>query len=102
MSYEIKVGDLDPPIRATLKDQDMTVVDLTGGTVTFRWRLRGSSSWTSGSASITSAAAGTVSYRFTTGQTDVAGTYESEWKVTTSGNPRTYPSHEYELFYIND
>ncbi len=102
MAFNIKVGDLDPPVRATLKDQDNTAVDITGGTVTFRWRRKGTSTWTSGSASITLASAGTVYYRFTTGQTDTAGTYESEWIVTTSGNPRTYPSEGFELFYIND
>jgi hypothetical protein len=100
MSYEIKVDDLSPAITATLKDQDDAAVNITGATVTFRWRLKGASSWTSGSASITSGAGGTVSYQWTTGQTATAGTYESEWKVTASGNTRTFPSNEYSLFYI--
>ena len=103
MSYQIKVGDLEPTIRATLKDQDNAAVAFVGTeTVTFRWRLKGSSTWTSGTGAFTSASAGTVYYRFTTGQTDTAGTYESEWKITNvSSQPRTFPSEGYEYFAIN-
>jgi hypothetical protein len=103
MSYEIKAGDLDPPITDTLLDQDNAAVSLAGASVSFKFRLRGTSTWTTAVATVTDSAAGTVSYRFTSGQTDAAGAYEYAWVKTTSGNPRTFPSGtDYPLFYINE
>ncbi len=101
--YECKVGDTDPPIPFFCKDGDGNAVNLTGSTISFQWRLKGSTgAWTSGNATIVSASAGSAQYRFTAQQTATAGTYEFKVVVTSgSGFVRTFPSSDgYPLFYV--
>lgn len=98
--YECRVGDTDPPVPFVCQNADGTAYNLTGKTVAFYWRLKNQTSWTSGAATITGAASGAAEYRFTSGQTDVAGTYECKVVVTSSGNSRTFPSNGYPEFYI--
>ena len=84
-------------MNATLKDTTGSVVDLTGATVVFNAKdLNGVAVVARGSASIVSAAAGTVRYLFTTAQTADAKNLQGEFEVTFSdGTIETFPNPEY-------
>lgn len=107
MSYEIKVGDLDPPIPAFLLDQDEAAVDQAGRTVAFRWRLKDSGEAgfnAPQAATVVDAPTAEVEYRFVVGETDIEGDYEGEWQSDDGlGNVRTFPSGQgiYHNFRIN-
>ena len=73
-----------------LRDESGIVVNLTGCAVKFIFQS-GSTSYTK-SATITDAAAGKVEYTFASGETDVAGKWESQWRVTfTDTSVKTFP-----------
>lgn len=93
----IKQNDTKPYVRVTLYDVSgdppaRSTVDLSGDTVKFIMRLRGSDT-----AKVDSAATdvdfanGQVEYRWVTGNTDEAGEYQTEWQVTEAGGAiKTY------------
>src|SRR5205809_7476251 len=67
-----------------LKQQDMSVVDLTGSTVAFYFRhVDSNQAKVSGaSCNVTDAANGKVEYRWVTGDLAVPGNYNAEFRVT--------------------
>jgi uncharacterized protein YaiE (UPF0345 family) len=94
--FHLKQGDLLPKIRSTLTYSDGTAVDLTGGSVVFRMRLRGASTpKVEANATIVTAASGIVEYTWTGTDTNAAGEYEAEWVVTLSGSTFTVPNDKY-------
>lgn len=103
MAYEIKRGDLEPPLDATLKQADGSAIDLTtAGSVKALIRHAHSGVVAVNRAiTIVDAAAGKVRVTWATGETDVAGPYELEAEITWfSGRPQTVPSGPYYRFSI--
>lgn len=94
MAFVIGQNDTWPPIQATLKDAAAAAVNLTGASVKFTLKQDGGSvTVNEATATILSAAAGTVEYAWATGDTASAGTYQAEWEVTFStGKIATFPN----------
>lgn len=84
--FYIKQGDRLPIISATLYDDAGVAINLTGSTVDFKWRKRGDadSETNSGACVISDANNGVVEYNWASGDTDVAGTFDAEFQITTS------------------
>ena len=100
--FQIKEGDLLPALESTLTDQDGVAVDLTGGTLQFRFSKIGvDGATTIAAATIVTAVDGKVSYTFTGTQTDTPGEYEGEFIWTSSGSKQTFPSRKVVRFTIN-
>lgn len=94
--------DLKPSITSTLTDGDGVPVDLNGAEVTFVMReLFGGDIVVDHGADIVDASAGTVIYDWVDGDTDVAGGYEAEWKVSfADGEVATFPNNGSETVAI--
>lgn len=92
-SYKIKVGDLLPPIEATLTSTTPNFMATAQG-VRFRYRLKDAApaSAVVREASIVSRTDGRVRYDWQAGDTDVAGTYVAEWVVDYPNGPATFPN----------
>ena len=87
MKKFFQVAGNRPTFRATCKDQDLTVIDLTGSTVTLFWRVDGSTPVSSAVMTIDNATGGLISYQFGVGEL-VAGTNRVEVLITdASGAP---------------
>jgi len=98
MAFEIKQGDQRPLFVVVLKDDfgepTETIVDLTAATgAVFNMRLVGGAVKVNrGSATITNAAGGEVTYAWGTADTDTAGDYQAEVEIAwNDGKPETFP-----------
>ncbi len=92
---QIKRNDLEPALRATLKDADGPV-NLTGLTVRFLMRDTDGVLKASGVCTLVDAANGVVSYAWQSGDTDTTGDFTAEFEVTVSvGRTRTFPNGGY-------
>lgn len=103
-TFEIKQGDTEPAIEATITDQALATdelpdgppISLAGCTVEFRFRnqRRGSQLRTGAATIVGDPADGVVSYAWQPGDTDVAGAYSGEFVATRTvdGGERTFPS----------
>jgi BppU N-terminal domain len=102
-SVKIKSGDTAVQFTGTCL-QDGAAVDLTGATIKFLMKLVASPNTAySLTATIVSAAAGTVEYTQGVGFPTVAGKYEQEWEVTFSGGTiLTFPNGSYNYVTILD
>ena len=81
-----KQGDTGPALVANLQREDGTAINLTAATVKFHMRGPGEDDWAfEGSASITDAATGEVTYTPTAITTAEMGTFEGEFEATLSG-----------------
>jgi hypothetical protein len=102
----VKRGDLKPVVNATLTDESGTAIDLTGATVTFTLRKLGSVGTpllNAVAATVVSAASGTVRYTWLATNTDTAGLYLSEWRVTFSdATTQRFPTVGYNTVQIVD
>jgi len=82
----VKQGDLFPDVETTVKDENGVVVDITGTSqITFSMRnsRNPSSVPINGAAGVlVNGPQGQIAFRWGAGQTDVAGTYEGEFKLT--------------------
>ncbi len=96
--FTVRVGDTDADIRSTLKYADGSVVDLTGpATVKFRMKpVEGGALTVDANASIVGTPAnGLVQYSWQTADTDTAGLFVAEWRVTfPGGQVETFPNDE--------
>lgn len=103
----MKVGDLLPEITATLEDGSGTPVNIYGATVEFIMRsLRGGNTVVNAEAENLDADSGgtnrgKVRYLWAEGDTDVAGGYVAEWRVTYAGGEmETFPNSGYKTVAI--
>jgi hypothetical protein len=100
MPFEIKTGDRRPYFVVVLKDDygeaSEAVVDLsTASGAVFNMKLHtnpGTVKVSRGSAEITNAAGGEVTYKWGTADTSTSGTYDAEVEVMwNDGKPETFP-----------
>jgi hypothetical protein len=95
MTVQLKRNDTKDTISYTITNPDGSVVNLTGAAVKFVMG-KGKTLITNASATIVSAAAGTVSYTLTENDTLAAGTFNAEFEVAFSnGKEKTYPTNGY-------
>lgn len=101
--YFIKQGDLEPAIEANLQYADGTPVDVTGKTVTFKWRNRDddAAAIQTGTATVVDGPTGHVKYDWQTGETDTPGPFYAEWDVVISGaRTLTFPNNGFLEFLV--
>lgn len=94
LKFFIKQNDTSPALRATLKDSNGNIQNISGATITFQMRSASSSTYKiNGSASIADAGGGVVEYEWQSGDTDTAGFYQAEFEVTYfDGKKETFPN----------
>jgi hypothetical protein len=96
--FIIKEGDTSPVLTDTLTLSNGEPPNLTGSTLAFQLRAFTASTpqALTGTASVTEALGGKVSYTFTTTDTATAGSYEASWLVTFAGGGKmTFPTTGY-------
>jgi hypothetical protein len=99
--FSIKQFSNFPPIRAALKDASGYPVPLTGLTVVFRLRRRGTNFSYEYDADIIDAVNGVVQYLWQDGDTDLSGDYDGEWVLNyPDGKKSVYPSDSYNSIRI--
>lgn len=89
--FVAKQDNINPPIRATLRDANGDVIILTGSTVRFHMKsdTDGTTKVDAPANIILPATAGRVEYEWIAGDLDTAGWYSIEWEVM---NPVTEPT----------
>ncbi len=104
MSYAIKIGNLEPPLEATLyRSAGGHPLDLTDAvSVTARIRKHGeASTLVTRAATVVDKKGGVVSLAWLPGETDEPGLYEAEFVVLWPGNrPQTVPTKGFKPFRI--
>lgn len=110
-AHELKRGDLEPPITATLKGlpetgyPDGKPIDLTLATAITLVRKPsvGSVAIRFVGVFLAPRTSGRVSYAWVAGDTDVSGSYQGEWEITWPvGRPQTVPNNAVFLITIFD
>lgn len=92
-SVVMKVGDLLPALRAQLTDIDGVIQELTGATVRFNLRHRGTSEpILGGDCVVEDEAQGIVRYEWQEEDTEMPGEFEGEFEVTLSAKTITFPN----------
>ena len=102
--FSIKQGDLRPALAAVLLLSDNSIVDLSGATVQFRMRLKGSTGApkVDAAAVIIDANAGLVEYRWAGSDTDTIGSFCGEFRATLPGGlPQTHPNDGFLLIEVH-
>jgi len=102
-----KQHDLEPPARTTgLQNADGTPIDITGATnVTFIMRQVGSTgaSAITRTATTVDAANGIVQLAWTTGDLDVVGVYDQDWRINwPTSRPQTVPNTGHNTIVVED
>ncbi len=96
-AFTIATGD-QPTLRDVISDDD-GAVDLSGSSVKFVFQ--GPNVSLEKDATITDASAGKVEYQFADGETDVAGDYIAQWRVTDgTGAVRNFPGLPFEFSIV--
>ncbi|HLA25224.1 MAG TPA: hypothetical protein VJ206_07510 [bacterium] len=104
--FYVKQNDTASVLADVLKDEDSVAVNLTGATVKFSMQPLAGGAMTIADATATNgdvseATRGNVSYTWAAVDTDTAGWYLGEWKVTYSGGKiQTFPNGGYILILI--
>tara|TARA_R110000824_G_scaffold202836_1_gene387040 strand:- start:267 stop:587 length:321 start_codon:yes stop_codon:yes gene_type:complete len=101
MAFNIKKGDTSPWMLSTLKASDGTIIDLSNSTVLFEMKLTSRTDVTiSAAAQIIDPDAGTVRYVWSATDTQHAGWYKAEFKVTYQDSTiETFPNENF--FWVN-
>lgn len=104
--FHLKVDDLAPVLSGELLLSTGETADLSGSTVTFSMRLLHSTGTPKVNAqpvTILDATAGTVEYRWQSGDTDTVGTYAGAFKILKPGaKPQTHPNRSFIMVEIQD
>ena len=98
MTFYIKQNDTTPAIKATLKDGDGTVINLTDASVRFHMRkVGGETSVVDSAATVVSpATSGIVQYSWIGADTVNTGLYSAEFEITYgNGKIETFPNSDY-------
>lgn len=106
--YFVGQGDVGVKIADTLRDSDGSAVDLQGATVRFQLAPIGGGAFTVAAGAEneqvgdgSDGSKGKVVYTWQAGNTDAAGLYLGEWKVTYEGGAKqTFPNADYVLVSI--
>ena len=94
MAFNIKQNDTSPSLGATLKDAQLTPINLVGSTVKFHMKSSDGVVKVNQSMVVTDAINGVVQYNWVTGDTDTVGTYYIEFQVTYSDSSiETFPNN---------
>ena len=94
MAFSIKQNDTSPSLQATLKDADLTAIDLTGATVRFHMKSVDGTVKVDEVMTVVSEANGIVQYDWVSGDTDTVGTYYVEFEVTyADASVETFPNN---------
>jgi hypothetical protein len=100
--FTIKRGDTSPALRYALLPESVSLV---AATVRFQMRLRGGATVIDRPAEIQSAfQPAVVAHAWASGETDIAGRYEAEFRVTyADGAIETFPNHGFiDVFVAED
>lgn len=93
MKFDIKRGDTGPALSRILRDGQGIAVNLVGASVTFSMGLRGAAAIVDKAEATIGPANGQVVYAWQTGDTDRAGSYFGEFRVTyADGTIETFPN----------
>lgn len=99
MRFTLKRGDTQPSLRAQLLDVRKRPVVLDPADVVLFFmenRDRAEGEIAGGTTNVVEAATGTVEYRWQTGDTDIAGVYDAEFRVAFfGGGQESFPNGEY-------
>ena len=98
MTFYIKQNDTTPALKATLKDGDGTVINLTDATVKFHMRKVGASTSVvdAAAAVVSPATSGIVQYSWSGSDTTNTGLYSAEFEITYGdGKIETFPNSSY-------
>jgi Rib/alpha/Esp surface antigen-like repeat protein len=98
-TFTIKRGDTSPAIRYALEPSDITLL---GASVRFQMRLEKKDTVIDSPAIIVSELPPVVQYIWQNGDTDTAGKYEAEFKVTyPDGSIETFPNDGFIDVFLN-
>ena len=94
MAFSIKQNDTSPSLQATLKDSNLTPINLNGATVEFHMKSLDGVIKVDETMTIVDSPNGIVKYDWQTGDTDTVGTYNVEFQVTYSdASIETFPNN---------
>jgi hypothetical protein len=94
--FVLAVGDTLPKLEAQLINAKTgaPIGDLTGATVVFNYKVRGTSTWTAlTSVAIIDDSKAIVEVTWNPGDTDVSGDYDMQFVVTFPSGQMTVPNH---------
>ena len=97
-------NDTTPDMTGTCLDGDGAAVDLSGSTLLFHMRRKGTATpKINSAASIVIAASGTWKYEWLAGDTDTVGEFEFQLQVTFGGGDiRTFPNDGYNRLIVTE
>lgn len=103
--HYMKVGDRLPKIKATLRNPDGTVTNLTGATVQFRMRSVKAAAAADApkvlaSATVVDPTGGIVEYAWGASDCDTEGDFRGEWIVTFGSSTQTHPNDTYSIISV--
>lgn len=104
--HHVGQGDLSPSIVATLKDETGAPLPLDGyDSITFRMRLMDKSrpAIVGGAAMVATVdggGVGDVQHDWASGETEVPGLYEVEWRGVKAGRPETFSNNNKSTLWI--
>ncbi len=100
LKFNIKRGDTSPSLRMALAPETL---NLTGASVQFQMRPRRKTTSIDAAANVITASPPVVEYAWSPGETDLAGFYEAEFKVTyADGSIETFPNAGFIDVTINE
>jgi len=102
--FHLKRGDTGPSLQGSIVDDEGNAVNITGASVQFHMRQRGSGSVkVDKPATISNASEGDVIYNWEVEDTNEAGIFEIEWEVTFSdGTVETFPNQGFNVIRIHE